>query len=174
MATKEYVTSSGYTLTISPLSRELSKMITKTVEYPKPPFYEVEILGGEKEKVAHTFESLETDEHKLEWKQYISARNRARVEEMKQKSRIIFNRCVDVELPEDAAWIILQEEAGIEVPEDPRLRKVHFIKTECVSSETDLFAVVDAAEVLSRFDAEEYQDALNLFRDILPKREESE
>ncbi len=173
MATKEYITSTGYKLIISPLSPDLGRMILKTVKFPDPPYYEIDVLGGEKEKVEHTIDSLRTDEDRDAWAEYLSARNIARVEEMRQKARAVIQKCVQIDLPKDETWITIQEELGIEVPKDPRLRKIHFIKTECIGSETDIFAVVNAAEVLARFDAEEYQDALNLFRDILP-REESE
>ena len=171
MATKDYVTSTGYKLTITPLSPEISKLVSKTVKFPKPPFYEIDVLGGEKERVEHTIDSLRTDEDREAWAEYLSDYNIARVELLRQKARVVIQKCVQVELPEDDTWITIQEEIGIEVPEDPRLRKVHFIKTECIGSETDIFAVVDAAEVLARFDAVEYQDALNLFRDILPRDE---
>ena len=171
MATKEYVTSTGYKLTISPLSPEISRLISKTVDFPKPPFYEIDVLGGEKEKVEHTIDSLRTDEDRDAWAEYLSEHNIARVELLRQKARAVVQKCVQVDFPEDDTWITDQEELGIEVPTDPRARKVHFIKTECIGSETDIFAVVDAAEVLARFDAVEYQDALNLFRDILPRDE---
>ena len=174
MATKEYTTSTGYVLTISPLSPDLGRMVSETVKFPDPPFYETDVLGGEKEKVEHTIDSLRTDEDRDAWKEYLSDWNIARVEEIRQKARAVIQKCIEVDYPKDDTWITSQEELGIEVPEDPRLRKVHFIKTECIGSETDIFAIVDAAEVLARFDSKEYKDALNLFRDILPNRAESE
>jgi hypothetical protein len=177
MATKEYTTSTGHVLTISPLPIEFKRLLSKAVDIPDPPYYEVDVLGGEKEKVEHTIESLTVNSDREVWKsweEYQDKLQKAKLELHRKKIKAITRKCVDVEMPEDNAWIEIQEEFGIEVPEDERLRKVHFIETECIGSYTDVHALIDAAEVLTRFDTEEYQDALNLFRDILPRDEESE
>ena len=161
----KYVTSTGHTLEITALSPDYALAIKKGVEYPEPPTYEFEVLGGTKETAPHTYETEKSEEDQALWDQYIFDLNMARNEEYIRKARAVFRKCVTVEMPEDDTWAELQEADGIEVPEDEPERRIHYIRTECVGTETDVLSVVSAAESLSKFNREDYQHALNLFRD---------
>ena len=162
--TIKYTTSTGHELIISTISPDYVLAIQKGVEFPEPPTYEFEVLGGTKETAPHTETTTKSEEDQLLWNDYKLARNLAYTTVEIKKARAVFRRFVDVVMPEDDAWVEIQKEDGIEVPDDPKERKLHYIKTECVGTETDVFAIVRAAEQMSQFSIEDYQHALELFR----------
>ena len=45
-------------------------------------------------------------------------------------------------LPDDDGWIGEQEEDGLEVPESPRDRKIHWIKTELLMDPSELVSLI--------------------------------
>ena len=164
MKTIKYTTGAGIEIEIKAISPDYMAELDKQVPMPEPPTYERTLLGGETEVIAHTEDSIETEEEKLAWAEYEMKLAIARSELFMKKARAIVKKCVDVEMPEDEAWIKAQQEDGISVPEDPAERKQHYIKTECIASESDIFFIVEAARKLSRFDAEDYAKALDFFR----------
>ena len=164
MKTIKYTTGAGIEIEIKAISPDYMAELDKQVPMPEPPTYERTLLGGETEVIAHTKDSVETEEEKLAWAEYEMKLAIARSELFMKKARAIVKKCVDVEMPKDEAWIIAQQEDGINVPEDPSEKKRHYIKTECIASESDIFFVVEAARKLSRFDAEDYAKALDFFR----------
>ena len=160
----KYTTSTGHELIISAISPDYVLAIRKGVEFPEPPTYEFEVLGGTKETAPHTETTTKSEEDQLLWDEYKAKVLNANSELFMRKARAIFRKCVDVVMPEDDAWAEDQTEDGIEVPEDPKERKEHYIKTECIGNETDVFAVVSAAEHMNKFNVEDYKHALSLFR----------
>ena len=161
----KYTTSTGHELTITAISPDYVLAIKKGVEFPEPPTYEFEVLGGTKETAPHTETTIKNEDEQLLWNEYRAKVMSANSELFMRKARAIFRKCVDVTMPESETWIEAQTADGIEVPEDPKERKEHYIKTECIGNETDVFAVVSAAEQMNKFNTEDYKHALSLFRD---------
>ena len=164
MKTIKYTTGAGIEIEIKAISPDYMAELDKQVPMPEPPTYERTLLGGETEVIAHTEDSIETEEEKLVWSEYQMKLAIARSELFMKKARAIVKKCVIVQMPEDEAWIRAQQEDGISVPDDPAERIQHYIKTECIANENDIFFITEAARKLSRFDAEDYAKALDFFR----------
>ena len=156
----KYVTSTGHKLIITAISPDYALAIKKGVDYPEPPTYEYEVLGGTTETANHTDKTKKSEEDQKLWDDYNIDLIIARNIEFTKKTRAIFRKCVTVEMPDNDKWALDQELDGIEVPEDEPERMQHYIRTECVGNETDVFAVVKAAETQQKFNAEDYQHAL--------------
>ena len=72
--TKQFETTKGIKVTLQAVSKYfIEKMQTQAQEsLPEPPFYTAETIGGGEEKIAHTSDTLKTDEDKKNWEQYQS------------------------------------------------------------------------------------------------------
>jgi hypothetical protein len=74
--------------------------------------------------------TLETDEDRQAWEDYEDATRRMNGEANVATLRFVLRHGVEADMAEDAGWEEEQEFDGIEVPEDPREKKIHFILTE--------------------------------------------
>lgn len=163
----DYTTTTGVAVKLRPIAPNYIEKIRQQIDWPQPPTYDVEVLGGAKETIYHTADSIETDEEKAQWAEFERKRDAANLEFFKKRSYAITRRCILVDLPEDNAWITLQQQDGITVPEDPELRRQHYIETEVIGNDTDLFFITNAVQRLARFDEEDYRQAMEFFRDNL-------
>lgn len=155
---------------------ELSDVVRK--EYYKkhgeksPPTYTVTCGGG---PVASTWEEIhEYDESSIsqagaedlvawqeyqEWKQGLE---RARWE---RSIALYLTRGVLAEPPTDNGWIEEQQEDGLTIPSDPRQRKVHWIKTELLTDNDELYALINAIQGQAAEVERAAQLAADMFRD---------
>lgn len=163
----EYTTSTGVTIQLKPIAPNYLERIRQQIEWPKPPTYEVEVLGGAKETIYHTDKSVSTDEEKAAWAAFEAKRDAANIEYFTRRSKAVIRRCVVVDLPADDTWVKLQEQDGIDIPTDPEMRRQHYIETEVIGNHTDVFAIANIVEKLSRFNQEDYNQAMSFFRDNL-------
>jgi len=165
----EYTTSTGITVGLKPIAPNYIERIRQQIDWPEPPSYEVPVLGGGTERVYYTDKNVETDEEKAAWAEFEQKRDAANILFFQKRSQAIIRRCVVIDLPEDDSWERLQEQDGIEIPQDPELKRIHYIETEVIGSNTDVFAIANIAERLARFDEEDYAQAMAFFRDRIQR-----
>lgn len=163
MKTIDFETSTGVRVKLRPISPDLLDAIRLQVKMPEPPSYEIEVLGGGKEKVFHDEKSVETDEEKAAWDKYKEDLEQATTKIFEKQTIAVLRRCVLVELPDDDVWIKAQKADSITIPDATDL-KFHYIQTEVIGGANDLLAIVSIVRDMSRYNAEDLAQAMNLFR----------
>ena len=136
-----FLTSTGVQLTLKPISPLLRDKVIAGVVWPEQPTYEAETVTGAIEVHEHDETTLETDEDKAAWQEYLLATARAEQEASLRVAQMMFQRGIDyeaIELPKDKKWIRDQEELGVEIPSDPLKRKRHYVETELLTSNDEL------------------------------------
>jgi len=131
-----YVTRRGVAIKLCLFSPVLRDKVRQSVEYPEPPMYEAKTAGGGVEKHIYTEDMLETDEEREMWRQYQGRRLAADLQLYDRLGKLALIRGTGIDIPE--GWEQEQLLFGIEVPEDPLERKLHWIETEAVESNNDL------------------------------------
>src|SRR6187549_3185328 len=142
MQTRDYTTEFGVKITLLPIPELLAAQITESVTEGMReegfqldvPTYTTELVGGGEETREHDEESIQDEltaaEDRAKWKRYEQAvEERARRTGIKLLDMMLL-RGTKVELPADNDWIEQQKFLGIRVPDDPTLRKLHYLKTE--------------------------------------------
>lgn len=124
--------------------------ILNSMEQPKTPTYSVTTVTGDEQEFELNEKMLEgedfearPEEQKAEWKkkwqEYKDADTTFRSELNEKLLNLIFYKVVDEAVPDDDEWIEDQEFIGIDVPRDnKRELKVHYIKTEVITSPSDI------------------------------------
>jgi hypothetical protein len=164
MRTEKYETSLGVVLTLKPISPDILSAIHTQIKFPEPPTYEHELIGGEKEVLYHTEKTLETEEEKTAWNNYLEELRLANREYYERKIRAIFRRCIILDMPEDDEWKILLRQDGINIPEDPIELKYLYLTTQTIGSPNDPIAIMEIVDKLSSFDEEELETVRSMFR----------
>jgi len=134
-----YTTNRGYKIRIRPLSSILLNKVESNIRKRyeeegrrlEPPTYTFETAGGDVEESVYTEETIKEapEEDQKAWAEYLKDSNDLATE--------IFEKQVELEILEslelvdeiDDSWIRHQERFGIEVPEDPDERRIHFFET---------------------------------------------
>lgn len=134
-----YTTNRGYRVKVRPLSGILLNKVENTIRarYEKEgrrldaPTYVFETAGGDAEEEVYTEESIKEapEEDQKAWAEYLENTNELTTE--------IFEKQIELEILEsfelldeiDDSWIRRQQRFGVEVPEDPDDRRVHFFET---------------------------------------------
>jgi hypothetical protein len=140
-ARETFLTSTGVELILKRISPLLRDKVIAGVEWPEVPTYKAETASGVIEEHAHNETTLETDEDKAAWREYLIATARAQAESNERVAMLLFGRGIDysqVELPRDSSWIAEQEELGVEVPKDPVKCRRHYVETELLASNDEL------------------------------------
>jgi hypothetical protein len=137
-----YTTAGGKTLNLSPV-QPLQAQMVRDAEYkaaikkhgePVKPTYKTEA----DEVFEHDPTTLTTDEEKAAWLEYkrIEAAIDAQVSE--KMLRFFLYHGVDIDPDGDKKWQAEQEYFGLEVPNDPIERKVHYIQSELIFAASDI------------------------------------
>lgn len=109
---------------------------------PQPPSYEVKTAVGVIEKHAHDETTLETDEEKKAWAEYQANLQAWNAESQTALMRIVLLRGITLELPTTDEWEKQQAFFGIDVPQDPMEKRLHYLQTEVLGSVNDYGALV--------------------------------
>lgn len=164
-----FTTSTGFKLSLKPVSPFLIQKVQASGEYPKPPTYEVTTAAGSKEVHEHDAESIKTasDAEKAAWVAY-TVKSRAVQSEVNDRLvRLILLRGIESEVP-DYGWDREQEEVfGIKVPKDPNDRKVHYLLTEAIGTADDIANLITEVIALSGVSQEAIETARASFRRAL-------
>jgi hypothetical protein len=134
-------TSRGVTVTCLPIQSLLDKLNAQ-YKPPEPPSYEVKTATGAVERHAHDATTLETDEDRAAWQAYLQARADAQTAQSLALTRLVLLRGISVDMPTDEQWVKEQEWLGLQVPDDPFERKLHYIETEVIAGVADIEAIM--------------------------------
>lgn len=164
----KYITANGIEIEVVAVSPWLMDSVSDTVQMPEPPTYEVSALG-DKQLIPHDETTLQTDEDKIAWAKYLKELEEARSQRREQRTRTMLLYGVKVELPKDGKWKKRQAKLHIEIPEDEDELHIHYLKTEVITSHTELVAVVEEINRLSSYDEGLVEKARKFFRGEAPQ-----
>ena len=149
----EYTTERGVTVNVVPIPMLLDE-IRKATPGPDQPTYTEHIAGGAEQEVvisdadARTWQKENPEswaEHAEAWEAYELERDAAQSLLNDRISQAVYKRAVIVDLPKNDDWIADQAELGLTVPDNPRERRVHYIKTEVIGGMKDVLRMTAMA-----------------------------
>ncbi len=159
-----FVTRDGNRIPLRRVAPLLMEKIRQSVVLPSPPTYEVETAGGDIEKHIHDETTLETDEDRAAWAAYQTAQVQANGDLMEKILRLLFAKATGDVVPAGDEWVKEQTYLGVDVPDDPLGRKIHYIQTELLTHTGDIMAFMSAAVALTGVDEEVVEAAEATFR----------
>ena len=135
-----YTTRKGVAIRLRLFSPVLRDKVRQSVEFPPVPIYVAETAGGGKEEHPYTADMVETDDERTMWSEYQGKLLAANLTLFERLGRLALIRGTEVDIPQ--GWEKEQELFGIDVPDDPTERKLHYLETEAVESDDDLSALI--------------------------------
>jgi hypothetical protein len=170
---KEYTTTRGVTVTFCGIAMLLDKL-QAAYPPPDPPTYEVELPGTldpktqkpRTEKHFHDATTLETEEDKQAWAEYELRRGAVVKRYSEALMRLVFLRGIRYPKPAED-WMLAQTACGIEVPEDPIERQLHYVETEVIGDAEDIGAIMSGVMEASGTPEEVLTGIRDSFRDSL-------
>ena len=158
-----YTTRKGVAIRLRLFSPVLRDKVRQSIEFPPIPIYVAETAGGGKEEHPYTTDMIETDDEKAMWSEYQTKLMVANLTLYERLGRLALIRGTEVDIPD--GWEKEQELFGIDVPDDPTERKLHWIETEAVESNDDLSALILAILAYQTVTLEERAAAAASFPD---------
>lgn len=185
MPEKEFKLSNGKTIKIKSVSpfmlSRLTPAVMKEMDVESPPMYEVETVGGGKQKFSHNETTLEvegdpdtTQENYQIWNEYQTKLRLARLEINRRFLRLLIRRGVEVDMPEDDAWLADHKAMGIDIPKDPMDLKIMYIQDVLVTTTSDWGRLVNEVMALSDITEEDVASATESFPDQMERTESIE
>lgn len=170
---REYTTSSGLKVTLTGLPPLVPQRIDSSIDHPSKPTYEVTTASGDIEIFEHDEDTLESDEEKQAWSDYLEAVSVAETELTEKLLYAVLLECV--KLPEDVeeefgSWKTKQRLMGIQVTEDEYENKFYFMQTEVFHDQDDIGEILTIVMSLTGVSVEDLAEA----RDSFPSEVESE
>lgn len=169
----QFTTAAGATIELRGLSPWMLDAIAPSLEQdwqdlgrekPSPPTYVVTTVGGSEQVHPHDETTLESDEDRAEWAAYQRARAEWEKELRERMTRVVLAEGV-LAGPADDDWIANQKFLGLRVPDDPRARRLHWIRTQLIQGPEDAQGIVAAVLALSGLSEEKLRAAERSFRD---------
>lgn len=179
MANKEsfdpdfFETEDGTKIPIKKLSPYVFDILRSSEDAPDKPTYEVKLVTGETQTFEHDQESIKnaSEEEKKEWEDYHKEIERLRKTAQETVERLILYRAVDLELPEDDDWIEEQRWIGLNPPvKNKRELKLHWVKTELLSSGDDIKRLMSHVLVASGVGREDKSTIKRSFPDQMGRQ----
>jgi hypothetical protein len=169
---RQYVTSSGLEVTLRGLPPLVPQRIDSSIEYPSKPTYDVTTASGDVETYEHDVKSLESDEDKQAWDDYLEGMNDAETELTEKLLYAVLLECVEMgEYKEEfASWKKRQKLMGIVLSEDEDENKFYFMQTEVFHDQDDIGEILTIVMNLTGVSMEELAEV----RDTFPSEVESE
>lgn len=137
-----FLTSTGVELPLRRISPLLVEKARASEAMPERPTYIAETAGGGTEEHPHDDTTLETEEDKAAWREYLMETAFAQRRVNNRVVMLLFRRGIDydaLKLPKDDSWIKEQRDIfGIEVPDDPLELKMHWVETEALATPEDI------------------------------------
>lgn len=147
-----FINSKNKFIPVGAVSETLIEMAKKTVEVSfekrgariTPPTYTITTASGATQEIAHDETTIETDEERQAWDEYVSNLRLIEIEKQRKQMQIYMN-ALQVELPDDDSWEVFQTEIlGIDVPQEPREKLQHYIETEILITPADAIDMIEA------------------------------
>lgn len=136
-----YVTSTGISVKCKGIPQLLLDKIQASVEKPEPPKYKITAAGGDEIWEPHTPDTLETEEDKKLYANYLSQLSAAETIINERMFKAVAMKGVEVELPEDTSWIDMQRFLGVIIPDDPLELKFLYVQTEVIGNTDDMMEI---------------------------------
>lgn len=140
-----YVTTRGFHVRFLAIETLLDALKNSQAETePKPPTYEVEIMGGGKEKHLHDASSIKqgTPEEVIAYRAYETQHDAWERQNQKEFLELILLKGIEVEEPEKPNWEADQKSFHIKVPEGEREKQIHYLITEVLGGMADVSQLV--------------------------------
>jgi hypothetical protein len=132
------------------LIEEVRLRAQQSVEVPPIPTYEVELPDGSMMTYEHDAESITTDAEKAAWAKYQAALTRQSQVAATKVMELFLAKGAQIEVAGD--WQILQEYFGIKLPENPIALKIHYLRTELLTTTDDINGLMGAIMEASGID----------------------
>jgi len=172
ITSRKFTTSRGIEVILRSVPPYLVQMATKSVSVPKPPTYDVELLGGGVETHTHDATSIEqsSDEEKKQWATYQAELQVANQEASDILLSIILLEGVDVEIPDKERFAKRMKLMHLEVPDDPDEQDLFYRKAYVIGSQDDAEKIIQIVLELTQVSGEALKSAESSFRDnVEPK-----
>ncbi len=126
-----YPCSTGLMVKVSPIPPMLLQKVMNSVDMPKRPTYEAKVGFGNRTEVwPMDEESAKDSPHgEVRWQYYEEETVAAQSIQNEKVTMAAFLFGTECEIPEDG-WAVKQEYLGLDVPEDPDMRRAHYLATE--------------------------------------------
>lgn len=162
---KEYTTSRGIIVKFRGIAMLVAKIDQQyAAKAPKCPQYEAVGIGGVKMYYDHDLTTLKTDEERAEYDAYLKAKAVHAGKYNEALLRLALISGIDVEYPTDERWVAMQKLQGIEVPDDPDAREIHWRETEVIGNLDDVNAILQGVMGASGASEEDIAAAGESFR----------
>lgn len=166
-----YKTTRGIEIEITSVPMMLIDKINAAHKDPEPPTYAIELplykdATGQPKLEYHPLDdqTAETDEEKAALADWKKRKAEAETERNRAFMRVVMLRGIKVQMPTDDAWITEQRLMGLDVPDDPTERRLHFIETEVFGGRADYEEITRLVMIESGVDMEAVRQASELFR----------
>lgn len=163
---KVFTTSAGVAIGIQPvpplLIEEVRLAAHKSVEVPPRPTYEVELPDGSKMTYEHDEKSVQTNEERAAWDRYQAALTRQSQTAATKVMDLFMVRGTSIDMPD--GWQEMQEFFGLKLPTNPVALKIHYLRTELLTTTDDINNLMGAILEASGIDRNILQAAQNSFR----------
>lgn len=151
-----YVTTDGAQVRLRPVASYLLAKVQASVESEMraqkrkldPPTYKATTVAGEVEVHAHTKDTLETDEDRAEWAEYLAAQEELSRAQIERVSKTLLLRGLAIKSVPDE-WLADARYMGIELPSDPRDLMLEYIQAEVLKTPYDLQECIKRILVIS-------------------------
>lgn len=177
MTNRTFVTSSGLTIDLEPvpplLIEDVRLKAMKTVEVPPIVTYQVELPDGTSLSYEHDEKSITddqtTDAERLQWKARSDALQRQQSIAATKVMELFLAKgtIVDKTVIEGGTWRELQEYFGVEIPTNLIAAKIHYLRTEVLTTPNDINDLISAIMAVSGIDPAILEAARNSFRNRL-------
>lgn len=171
---KRYTTERGIEIGITPIPL-LLEQVRDAHQHPPAPTYQETTASGATRDVEMVAEDMEAAkqhnpdwyaQHAEVWEAYQAERETSDAKLNEKLLNTIALKAVKVDMPDDDTWAEEQEYLGLEVPDSPLARRIHYVRTEVIGGTKDIIRIMALAsgaevseEVLAR--------AEGSFRDFL-------
>ena len=150
---KAYTTERGVSIKVVPIPLLLDKIRDAHAASPAPTYTE-HLAGGATQEVpiteaqAAAWQATDPDTWAPlaeKWAAYQAEKDERTKTLNDALWRAVMRRSIIVDLPKDDAWVQEQALYGISVPEDPDLRREHYIWTEVIGGQRDILKIMGMA-----------------------------
>lgn len=139
------ITTDGREIHLHPVSQVLIQKTTEAVRREmkvagmplEPPTYEIATVAGTVETHVHDETTLSNDEDRAAWAAYQAATAQLGRDTNERVTKLLMLKGVDVADP-PPEWAEDQKWLGIEVPDDPRERKLAYIQSDVLKTPDDI------------------------------------
>jgi hypothetical protein len=169
---RPYTASSGLQVILTGLPPLTPQQVNRAIEYPKKPTYEIPTASGDVETYEHDETTLQSDEDRKAWADYLEAQEEAETELTEKLLYAVLLECVELKDFEDrfTSWKRKQGLLKIPLAEDEEENKFYFMQTEVFHDSDDIGEILTIVMGLTGVSVED----LTSVRDSFPGEVESE